>query len=100
MALNPNLEVIQALATKQLSSLTLPGVTITVETQQVGAAPLSYFVSATAGESVVEQVFTIGGNMGAVPAQSLQAEVDGYRQQVAELAAVQEHNRLAALQIT
>ncbi|HXM32288.1 MAG TPA: hypothetical protein VN921_01450 [Chthoniobacterales bacterium] len=83
-------------ATKTLTSVNLPGVNIAVDTVQVDSNPIVYEITATIPGTpphIYTERHAIGAN-GTGPielttAAALQAQLDGYRQKVADAAAWQ-----------
>ena len=81
----------RTLPAKTLQSASLPGQDVLIATVQISANPIVYEISATIGTHIYTERHTIGA-MGGGPlltAARLQADLDGYRQQVADRAAWQ-----------
>jgi len=81
-------------ATKTLTSVNLPAVNIAIDTTQIDSSPITYEITATIPGTpahVWVERHSIGANGGGplMTAIQLQAQLDGYRQLVADNAAWQ-----------
>lgn len=95
----------QQLSDKLLISTAWPESQVVVEAVQLALdaygkeyTDLVYKISATVGQTIVEQAHTVS-TASPIGAAALQVLVDGFRQTVADIAATRESARIAAAQI-